>query len=130
MYCRWFLAYAMCSHLFKACELYNHQLTGYKQRLAFTYRKKRGNPAKSTANQSDMYLISSSSVSSSSVSASSSAQLIEKPKRKYTKRTKVVDPVVEPIIEPAVEAVVETVVEPEKRKRGRPRKVPQALEQD
>ena len=125
----------MCSHLFKACELYNHQLTGYKQRLAFTYRKKRGNPAKSTANQSDMYLISSSSVSSSSVSsssvsASSSAQLIEKPKRKYTKRTKVVDPVVEPIIEPAVEAVVETVVEPEKRKRGRPRKVPQALEQD
>jgi hypothetical protein len=54
--CRWFAAYAMCIHLVKACELYNHQLTGFKANLAFVYRKKKGT-AKTTAVNSNMYLI-------------------------------------------------------------------------
>lgn len=40
--CRWFLAFAVCSHIIGACDQYNRELQGYKATRAFVYKAKRG----------------------------------------------------------------------------------------
>ena len=44
--CRWFLGFAMCSHLLAACDKFNIKINGYSKPKTFVYRARRGRKQK------------------------------------------------------------------------------------
>ena len=146
--CRWFLAFAVCSHIIGACDQYNRELQGYKATRAFVYKAKRGRKPKPMTfteqafRQNPMPLIPL-------VVDEDSRESLFIPGNALPLPVMSAQPTVEPL--PELGAVVEpptvritraynkrkidvttdvsssSVPVPEKRRRGRPRKVAGAL---
>jgi hypothetical protein len=101
--CRWYLAYAICSHVVAACKLYGRQLNGCMASRNYIYRSKRG--PKPKANPVGQFLLSVP-VQSEKRTADDENQEIQSAKKPRTSNS-INDELI--------------VAEPVKKTRGRPR---------
>jgi hypothetical protein len=147
--CRWFLAFAICSHIIAACDHFNRELKGYRVSKSFVHKAKRGRKPKSLTFTDQAFRSNPMPIIPLIVDEDSresifipgiqitlpilrevDPELEQEPElparvtRSYTKKVQVRENVVKRLGRTNKPIVNET----EKRKRGRPRQVASALD--
>lgn len=148
--CRWFLAFAVCSHLISACDYYNQTLKGYTKPRIFVYNQKRGSKPKTIAisatafasspmpilllpeiqeNRQDLFLLNANNTPVPSLNVEPDPipepePIVTDPSSSRITRSKVSS--VKRLTKKAT-ATKQLIRTPEKRKPGRPRKNTNAL---